>query len=81
MALSAGGGAYTYALNIKNHNLEKLNLPRSQVVPPGADVRTASSTGGPAGERLRLVGTALVVLLAALVGLFVYSWAHRWSGR
>jgi hypothetical protein len=81
VALSAEGGAYTYALNIKNHSLEKLNLPQTQVVPPEADVRTASSAGRQAEERLRLVGTTLVVLLATLAGLFVYSWAHRWGGR
>ncbi len=77
VALSASGGAYTYALSIKNHGLDKLNLPRTQLAPPAAQLRTASS----AAERLRLVGTGVIVLLAAAAGLFVYSWTHRWGGR
>lgn len=76
-------GAFTYALHIKNHNLEALNLPRYEAIKPQADIRSvgAETTPGAGRERLRLIGTALVVALAAGAGIFAYSWAHRWGGR
>lgn len=81
--LTAQEGIYFYALTIKNHNLGKLRLPRFQVVQPPESVRSAGATGeGQEGQaRRKLVGTGLVVLLAAGAGFFVYAWAHRWGGR
>jgi hypothetical protein len=82
LALAAQRGAYTYALNIKNHSLGELNLPRTEVVKPQTETRAArAASPGDAARRLRLVGAALVVLVAVGTGLLVYSWAHRWGGR
>ncbi len=79
VALTEDGGAYTYILNIKNHNLEALDLPRFQVTVPPEKVRSASVPKK--AETQRLVGTALVVLLAAVAGSLMYVWANRWSAR
>ena len=77
--LTASGSAYTYVMNIKNHRLESLNLPRYQTPPqPVARVRVAETQkAGP----VQAVGTGLVVLAAALAGVVMYVWVHRWSAR
>jgi hypothetical protein len=83
---SGGQGAYTYFVNIKNHNLGVLNLPRHEVLKPRADTRSAGAReerGTAAAERLRWVGMSLVALLAVGAGLLVYfGIQHRWgAGR
>lgn len=79
VALTEDGGAYTYVLNIKNHRMETLDLPRFQVAVPPEKVRSAAVPKNT--ETQRLVGTALVVLLAAVAGSLMYVWASRWAAR
>lgn len=81
VALTVGKGAYFYALNIKNHKMKALNLPRFQVEQPAADVRTARARTDGRAAAPRLVGISLVVLLAVAAGLLVYWGTHRWAGR
>lgn len=80
VALSEQQGTYTYFLTIKNHELDQLDLPRFQVRPEPESVRVAAGEENRRTRR-RLVGTGLVILLAAAAGLLVYIGAHRWSGR
>lgn len=80
VSLTEERGAYTYALQIKNHGLDRLDLPRFQVRQEPDAGRIAAGEAE-RRSRLRMVGTALVVLLAAGAGLLVYIGAHRWSGR
>jgi hypothetical protein len=42
---------------------------------------TQGDARGTAQARLRIVGAALVVVLATGAGLLAYLWIHRWSVR
>lgn len=81
IAFSGGQGAYTYVLNIKDHQLEALNLPRFEVVKPRANVRSAALREAIRARR-RLALGGLVVLAAGAAAFFVYSAvAQRGGGR
>ena len=70
-------GAWTYVVNIKNHQLSALNLPRYETAKPDARFEQASVAAEKARRLRRLVGTGAVVLLAAATGMFVWLWTRR----
>lgn len=71
-------GAWTYVVNIKNHNLESLNLPRYELVKPKGQTQSATNSRLEAMRRQRrMVGAGLVVVLAAATGMFVWLWTRR----
>lgn len=70
-------GSWTYVVNIKNHQLSALNLPRYETVKPDARFEQASAAAEKARRLRRLVGTGAVVLLAVATGMFVWLWTRR----
>jgi hypothetical protein len=72
-------GALTYVLQIKNHQMGALTLPRYQ---EATDARTLAERKRQAvnlGQRTRVLGTSLIVLFALGAGVLVYLWATRLS--
>ena len=83
IALSQGEGAYTYVLNIKNHNLDTLQLPRYETLKPGSGTTTTQVTpkSGFIAPAPVVVGTGLAVLLAAGAGTAAYLFFTRVAVR
>lgn len=75
-------GAFTYVLTIRDHKLQKLGLPLTQVVVPQEKVRSAQTVNQSqkmAAAR-RVVGYGLVGVLALVTAGSVYVWTHRFTG-
>jgi hypothetical protein len=70
-------GAWTYVVNIKNHQLSALHLPRYEIVRSGAQFQQAKAAAEKAVRLRRMVGTGAVVLLALATGMFVWLWTRR----
>ncbi len=68
--MSGGEGAYTYVVNIRNHQLNALTLPKTDPLSPGAQ-------GGAVRKPNKLVGGGVVVLIALIAGGLVYLWAQK----
>jgi hypothetical protein len=81
IALSEGQGAWTYVVNIKNHRLDALGLPRYEVLKPERTVQSAQDDTGGLNARKTVFGTGLVVLLAAGAGAVAYLWTNRLAMR
>jgi hypothetical protein len=81
IALSEGQGAWTYVVNIKNHRLDSLGLPRYEVLKSERAVQSAQASPGGLRARKTLFGTGLVVLLAAGAGAVAYLWTNRLAMR
>jgi hypothetical protein len=82
ISLSQGQGAYTYLLNIKNHNLENLRLPRYETLKTGQETESARAEPAPkAGIPPVLFGTGLAVLLAVGAGAVAYLIFTRLTAR
>lgn len=73
--MSGGEGAYTYVMNIKNHQLGNFVLPKTEPLSPA---RASGQTGGAAQKKL--VGGGLVALIALIAGALVYLWAQKLGG-
>lgn len=82
LSLSQGQGAYTYVLNIKNHNLDALQLPRYETLKEGQGTQTAAG-GAVSHPSLPTVwvGTGLAVLLAFGAGAMAYLLFARLATR
>ena len=72
---TSGQGAYTYVVNIKNHALGNVVLPRFEDTPATSAAQQTRIDALKA--RRRMVGTGLVALLALAAGILVYLWATR----
>jgi len=77
IALSEGQGAWTYVMNIKNHRLDALGLPRYETLKSEGAVQSAQSGVDGLRSRVTLFGMGLVVLLAAGGGAVAYLWTSR----
>ena len=71
--LSGGEGAYTYVLNIRNHQMSALTLPKTDPLSPGAQP-------GAVRRPNKLVGGGVVVFIALIAGGLVYLWAQKLGG-
>ncbi|HVK04726.1 MAG TPA: hypothetical protein VM490_14700 [Armatimonadaceae bacterium] len=70
-------GTITYVVNIKNHQLESVQLPKTQPVsaaPVGVIGGKSAEVAGGGGTGLKI---ALLVLAAAAVGILVFTVASR----
>ena len=72
---SGGEGAYTYVMNIKNHQMGNITLPTTEPLSPARTNPEAQN--GAAWKQRRLVGGGLVVCIALIAGGLVYLWANR----
>lgn len=73
-------GAFTYLLTIRNHKLERLGLPTTQVVLPPGKVHSASRPNQKMAGARRVVGYGLVGLLALAGAGATYVFTHRLIG-
>ena len=78
--MSGGQGAYTYVMNIKNHQMEKVAIPVTQALAPVQNDRRGDTRRSAAlQQQKRMVGGGLVVVIALLAGIVVYLWAQKLS--
>ena len=73
-------GAFLYMLTIRNHKLERLDLPTTQVVLPPGKVHSASRANQKMASARRVVGYGLVGLLALAGAGATYVFTHRFIG-
>lgn len=79
-ARGAPQGAFTYVLTIRNHQLERLDLPTTQVVLPPGKVHSANTANQKMAGARRVVGYGLVGLLALAGAGAMYVFTHRFIG-
>jgi hypothetical protein len=74
---AAGGSALTYVVQVKNHDLGALQLPRYEpAVASAAPAAAGVKAGGSAASKM--IGVVLIALVAAGLAFFgVQRWNHR----
>ena len=77
--MSGGQGAYTYVMNIKNHQMENVTLPVTEALVPAQTSPNRNRRSAALQQQKRLVGGGLVVVIALLAGIVVYLWAQKLS--
>ncbi len=77
---AAAQGAFTYVLTIRNHKLERLDLPTTQVALPPEKVHSANKANQKTAAARRVVGYGLVGLLALAGAGATYVFTHRFIG-
>ncbi|MDX1934181.1 MAG: hypothetical protein SFU56_16390 [Capsulimonadales bacterium] len=81
VSLSQGQGAFTYMLNIKNHNLESLRLPTYETIKSDQGSETAAGRTDPPGLPKGWIGTGLAVAVALGAGTVAYLLFTRMTAR
>lgn len=78
LTLSEGQGAWTYLLNIKNHQMDSLGLPRYEIL---RETRPAQTADTQSVKTRRLAGMGGIVLLAAGAGALAWLGMSRFMAR